>query len=158
MPMLNLIGVHECKVDAKGRLMLASSLKKQLMPVLAEGFVIKRSIFQTCLELYPMSVWNAEVEGINELNRFVKKHNDFIRLFMAGVRVVELDTAGRILIPKDLVNYAGIGRDIVLASAVDRVEIWDKTRYDQVINETSVDFASLAEQVMGRQSGGNELS
>lgn len=156
--MLNLIGVYECKVDAKGRLLLASDLKRQLLPVIAEGFVVKRSIFHPCLELYPMNVWNAEVEGINQLNRFVKKNNDFIRLFMAGVRVVDLDSAGRLLIPRDLVNFAGIGKEIVLASAVDRVEIWDKSLYDKAITDSSGDFATLAEEVMGHQTGGNEVS
>jgi MraZ protein len=158
MPMLNLIGVFECKVDTKGRLLLAAGLKKQLQPMMADGFVVKRSVFHRCLELYPMKVWNEEVQGVNGLNRFVKKNNDFIRLFMAGVRVVELDPAGRILIPRDLVNFAGISRDIVLASAVDRIEIWDKDGYDKAIAESSDSFADLAEEVMGGQGPKSDVS
>lgn len=156
--MLNLIGVYECKVDTKGRLLLAAGLKKQLQPVVLAGFVIKRSVFHRCLELYPMQVWDEEVKAVNGLNRFVKKNNDFIRLFMAGVRVVELDPAGRILIPKDLVNYAGIEKEIVLASAVDRIEIWDKAGYEKAIADTSESFASLAEEVMGKQGSKDEVS
>ncbi|MFZ3274601.1 MAG: division/cell wall cluster transcriptional repressor MraZ, partial [Lutibacter sp.] len=89
--MINLIGTYEAKADAKGRLLLSNALKKQLMPMLQEGFVIKRSVFQPCLELYPMSEWNAMMAKVNTLNRFVKKNNDFIRRFTAGVKIVELD-------------------------------------------------------------------
>ena len=114
--MINLIGTYECKVDAKGRLMLPAGLKKQIQPILNEGFIIKRSVFQKCLELYPMSEWNQEVEGVNKLNRFIKKNTDFIRIFMAGVRTLEIDNVGRILVPKDLVKFGTIQKEIVLAS------------------------------------------
>ncbi|WP_348742490.1 division/cell wall cluster transcriptional repressor MraZ [Tenacibaculum sp. 190524A05c] len=147
--MVNIIGTYECKADAKGRLMVASALKKQLSPVLEEGFVIKRSVFQSCLELYPMQEWNQMMAKINKLNRFVKKNNDFIRRFTAGVKMVEMDSAGRILIPKDLCVFAGIEKQVVLSSAVNIVEIWDKDKYESVIEDTASDFADLAEEVMG---------
>ncbi|TCP23664.1 MraZ protein [Tenacibaculum skagerrakense] len=147
--MVNIIGTYECKADAKGRLMVASALKKQLSPVLEEGFVIKRSVFQPCLELYPMQEWNQMMSKINKLNRFVKKNNDFIRRFTAGVKMVEMDSAGRILIPKDLSVFAGIEKEVVLSSAVNIIEIWDKEKYESVIEDTASDFAELAEEVMG---------
>jgi MraZ protein len=147
--MVNIIGTYECKADAKGRLMVASALKKQLSPVLEEGFVIKRSVFQSCLELYPMQEWNQMMAKINKLNRFVKKNNDFIRRFTAGVKMVEMDSAGRILIPKDLSVFAGIEKQVVLSSAVNIIEIWDKEKYESVIEDTASDFADLAEEVMG---------
>lgn len=146
---VNIIGTYECKADAKGRLMVASALKKQLSPVLEEGFVIKRSVFQPCLELYPMQEWNQMMVKINKLNRFVKKNNDFIRRFTAGVKMVEMDSAGRILIPKDLCVFAGIEKQVVLSSAVNIIEIWDKDKYESVIEDTASDFADLAEEVMG---------
>ena len=96
--MNSLIGTYECKADAKGRLMLPSALKKQLSPVMQKGFVLKRAVFQPCLELYPMNEWELLMEKINKLNRFKKKNNDFIRRFTAGVKVVELDGSGRLLI------------------------------------------------------------
>ncbi|WP_075341120.1 division/cell wall cluster transcriptional repressor MraZ [Tenacibaculum agarivorans] len=147
--MVNLIGTYECKADAKGRLMIASNLKKQLSPVLQEGFVIKRSVFQSCLELYPMQEWNAMMSKINKLNRFVKKNNDFIRRFTAGVKVVDVDATGRILIPKDLCVFAGITKEVVLSSAVNIIEVWDKEKYEKVIEDSATDFADLAEEVMG---------
>ncbi|MFD0976457.1 division/cell wall cluster transcriptional repressor MraZ [Salinimicrobium gaetbulicola] len=154
--MVNLIGTYECKVDAKGRLMVPAAIKKQLMPVLQDGFVLKRSVFQPCLELYPMQQWNEVMNNMAKLNRFVKKNNDFIRKFTAGVKTVEVDTNGRLLIPKDLVGFAGIEKEIVLSSAIDIIEIWDKDKYENAVNGGE-DFADLAEEVMGNING-NELS
>ncbi len=145
----SIIGTYECKVDAKGRLLLPAPLKKQLTASLHDGFVLKRSVFQPCLELYPMSEWNLMMIKINKLNKFVKKNNDFIRRFTAGVKVVEIDALGRVLVPKDLVSFASISKDLVLSSAVNIVEIWDKDLYENFISNDEIDFADLAEEVMG---------
>ena len=147
--MLNLIGTYECKADSKGRVMVPAPLKKQLTSVAADGFVIKRAVFQPCLELYPMKEWDALMKRMSELNRFTRKNNDFIRRFTAGVKTVELDATGRLLIPKDLLSFAGINKEMVLSSAISIVEIWDKDRYEKVIDDTADDFADLAEEVMG---------
>nr|WP_281422476.1 division/cell wall cluster transcriptional repressor MraZ [Aquimarina litoralis] len=146
---VSLIGTYECKADSKGRLMMPAAFKKQLSSVLQEGFVLKRAVFQPCLELYPMKEWNLLMQKMNKLNRFKKKNNDFIRRFTAGVKVVEIDTTGRLLIPKDLVSFAGITKELVLSSAVNIIEIWDKTQYEKAIDDAAVDFADLAEEVMG---------
>ena len=147
--MNSLIGTYECKVDVKGRLLLPAPLKKQLASSLQDGFVLKRSVFQPCLELYPMAEWNLMMQKVNKLNRFVKKNNDFIRRFQAGVKVVEIDALGRLLVPKDLTNFAQITKDIVLSSTVNIVEIWDKDLYEKAIDDSVGDFADLAEDVMG---------
>lgn len=144
-----IVGTYECKVDSKGRLMLPNPLKKQLSEALQEGFVLKRSVFQQCLELYPMQEWNLMMQKINKLNRFVKKNNDFIRRFTAGVRMIEIDATGRLLIPKDLAVFASVSKDIVLSSAVNIIEIWDKDLYEKAIDDSVGDFADLAEDVMG---------
>ena len=129
--------------------MFSSAFKKQLSPILQEGFVIKRAVFQPCLELYPMQEWNLMMTKINKLNRFKKKNNDFIRRFTAGVKVVELDATGRVLIPKDLCDFAGIEKQVVMSSSVNIIEIWDKNKYEKAIDDASLDFADLAEEVMG---------
>ncbi len=147
--MVNIIGTYEGKADAKGRLVLSAALKKQLSPMLQDGFVLKRSVFQPCLELYPMSEWNVLMGQVNRLNRFVKKNNDFIRRFTAGVKIVELDASGRLLIPKDLQVFAKITKNVVLSSAVNIIEIWDKENYEKAIDDASNEFADLAEDVMG---------
>ena len=157
--MVNLIGTYECKADTKGRLMLPSAIKKQLSSVLQKGFVLKRSVFQPCLELYPLEEWNVMMERVNKLNRFVKKNNDFIRRFTAGVKIIELDVSGRMLIPKDLHSFAGISKELVLSSSVNIIEIWDKNKYETAIDVATIDFAELAEEVMGNlNDGGDEIS
>ena len=154
----SIVGTYECKVDAKGRLLLPAPLKKQLSASLQDGFVLKRSVFQPCLELYPMDEWNAMMLKINKLNRFVKKNNDFIRRFTAGVKMVEIDNLGRLLIPKDLTSFGSIDKDVVLASAVNILEIWDKDLYEKSLDNSEVDFADLAEDVMGNINDDNGIS
>ncbi|WP_034062324.1 division/cell wall cluster transcriptional repressor MraZ [Lacinutrix jangbogonensis] len=156
--MNSLIGTYECKADAKGRLMLPAALKKQLAPVLQNGFVLKRAVFQTCLELYPMAEWEVLMQKVNKLNRFKKKNNDFIRRFTAGVKMVEVDVSGRLLIPKDLTVFANISKNIVMSSAINIVEIWDKDKYEQTIDDATVDFADLAEEVMGQDEEADGIS
>ena len=131
--------------------MFPSALKKQLKNVMSDGFVIKRSVFNKCLEIHPMSEWNKVVNQVNRLNRFVKKNNDFIRSYMSGLRVVEIDGAGRFLIPKDLYLFADLQKELVLSSSVNMIEIWDKDKYEDSVAKTLVDFGDLAEDVMGNQ-------
>lgn len=94
------------------------------------------------------------MEKVGRLNRFNRKNNDFIRRFTAGVRTVEMDATGRLNIPKDLMVFAGIQKEIVLSSAVNIVEIWDSEKYEKAIDDASSDFADLAEEVMG---GANDM-
>ncbi|MEL6810577.1 MAG: division/cell wall cluster transcriptional repressor MraZ [Bacteroidota bacterium] len=156
--MLNLIGTYECKADIKGRVMVPADLKKQLAPVSGAGFVIKRAVFQPCLELYPMDEWQKLMEKVSGLNRFNRKNNDFIRRFTAGVRTLEMDATGRINIPKELMSFAGIGKELVVSSAINIVEIWDKQKYEQAIDDAASDFADLAEEVMGDASDTDGIS
>ena len=144
-----LLGTYEAKIDTKGRFMFPAGFKGQMKDDIKTGFVIKRSIFKQCLELFPMEAWEAESSMIMKLNMFKKKNADFATKFMAGVKTVELDGTGRILIPKDLLKYAGITKEIVLTSVVNRIEIWDKEAYEKAVDYDPDDFASLAEEVMG---------
>jgi len=154
----SLIGTYDCKVDAKGRLMMPSGMKKQLAAILDDGFVLRRSVFQPCLELYPISEWQTVMKKVNKLNRFKKKNNDFIRRFNAGARRIDIDGSGRLLIPKDLIGFAGISKNIVISPAVNIIEIWDKDKYEQAIDDATIDFADLAEEVMGQDDDDNGIS
>ena len=129
--------------------MLPIAIKKQLAAVTPGGFVLKRAVFNPCLELYPIREWLELMEKVNSLNRFNKKNNDFIRRFTAGVKTVEMDVSGRILIPKDLVLHSKILKDVVVSSTVNILEIWDKSLYEKAIDEAALDFGALAEEVMG---------
>lgn len=147
--MKNFIGTYECKIDDKGRLKIPSALIRQMEDFDDKTFVVKRSVFQPCLEVYPMKAWDKMMEKVNTLNRFVKKNADFIRLFTAGVKTVELDNAGRLQISKDLTVFAALQKDVVITSAGELFEIWDKEAYENLFSTSETDFAALAEDVMG---------
>jgi len=147
--MINILGTYECKVDAKGRFMFPAQYKLQLGEAQKKGMVIKRSIFKKCLELFPNEHWQEESKMVSRLNMFKKKNAEFATKFMAGVKPLDLDVTGRLLIPKDLISYSGITKEIVLTSVVNRIEIWDKAAYEKAVDYDPDDFAKLAEEVMG---------
>ncbi len=143
-----IVGTYECKIDTKGRVLIPAALKKQLVPI-GDGFVLKRSVYEKCVELWPMNEWNIMLEKLNGLNRFNRKADTFIRKFMAGVKIVEIDEAGRLQMSKDLVEFANISKDVVFSSKINLIEIWDKDLYEQIVNDDETDFGDLAEEVMG---------
>ena len=143
-----LSSTYECKLDSKGRVLLPAGLKKELSPVLNEGFVLKPGIFNKCLELYPNGEWLKELENINRLNRFEEENQDFIRVHTGRVKYLELDNSGRILIPRELMLIANIEKIIVMASQINKLEIWDKKGYDKKMEESLLNYANLARNVM----------
>jgi len=148
--MIGFIGEYESTVDAKGRFLLPSGFKKQLPEGEKAVFVLNRG-FEKCLTLYPIQSWNPLFEKINSLNDFDPKVREFRRYFLNGAVQIELDSAGRLLLPKSLAEYAGLGKDIVLASAMNKLEIWDKTKYQQFFDSISADeFSILANEVMNK--------
>ena len=147
--MVSLIGTYQCKIDFKGRIKIPAPLQKQLLNFLSKPFVIKRSVFNKCIEIYPLEEWNIIVNQVNSLNRFVKKNNDFIRLFNAGVKLVDLDSNHRVLVSKDLLQFADIDKNIVLSSSVNMIEVWDREKYENKLLTSTPDFSKLAEEVMG---------
>ncbi len=147
--MIDLLGTYECKMDAKGRFMFPAAFKSQLGDAVGEGMVIKRSIFKKCLEIFPKENWDFESRKVNKLNMFNRKNAEFVTKYMAGVVPLEFDGIGRLLIPKNLISYGEITKQIVLTAGANRIEIWDKAAYDKTVDYDSDDFADLAQDVMG---------
>jgi MraZ protein len=149
-------GEYEATVDAKGRFLLPGGLKKQLPE--GEGrFILSRG-FEKCLTLYPLKSWELITSKIAQLNDFDPKVRQFRRQFLGGATEVELDNAGRMLLPGSLREFAGLGKDIVLAAALDRFEIWDAAKYNQLFEDFSSDsFSSLAQEVMANKDQKNGL-
>jgi len=146
--MTGFIGEYEATLDAKGRFLLPSGFKKQLPDSGGDSFVINRG-FEPCLSLYTSKSWKPIFSQLSELNDFEPKVRQFRRYFLNGATQVELDSAGRLLVPKNLIEYAGLEKDIVLVSAIDKIEIWDKTKYQQFFETFSPEaFSDLAKEVM----------
>ena len=149
--MTNFIGEYECKLDAKGRMMLPSGLRKQLDAASEEKFVMNRG-FEKCLVLYPKSDWKYISEEVNKLNQYVKKNREFIRYFYRGATEMGLDGTGRLLFPKRMLEYGGIDKEVVLFAYGNRIEVWDKDTYNGLLTDEPDEFANLAEEVMGGSS------
>ncbi|MEM9361068.1 MAG: division/cell wall cluster transcriptional repressor MraZ [Bacteroidota bacterium] len=146
--MTHIIGQHDCKADAKGRVILPISLKNQLLPVLKDGFVIKRSVFQQCLELYPKEEFDVLMKKVMKKSKINRKYDAFVRNFVAGMKELTIDNdSGRFQIPKNLVEFAGIEKEVVLNAVFDKIEVWDKSKYEQVLEEGEKDYADLAEEI-----------
>jgi MraZ protein len=151
--MTQLLGEFDCKLDAKGRLMVPAALKKQLPNAEHDGLIINRG-FEKNLVIYPKNVWDAVVADLAKLNIYDQENRAFVRAFTRGATELSLDAAGRVLLPKSLVEYAGIGSDLVLACQLDRIEVWDKKSYEDIFDDVPANFASLAQKVMGDKKGG----
>ncbi len=150
VPTTNLIGEFECRIDDKSRIILPSALKKQISQEAQEKFVINRG-FEGCLVLYPYNVWKETTENINKLNLFVHDNRRFVRFFYNGATELTLDSQNRLLLPKTLLGFASIEKEVILFAYSDRIEVWDKHTYQQLLSKEPEDFAQLAEKVMGKQ-------
>lgn len=146
--MSHFLGEFDCKLDAKGRMMIPSSLKKQLPEAEREGLVINRG-FEKHLVIYTKKEWDSITEELSKLNVYEKKSRDFIRYFTRGATELSLDSANRILFPKALMEYAGITGEVVLSCVLNKIEVWAKDAYDNQIDSEPENFANLAEEVMG---------
>ena len=153
--MTSFLGEFDCKLDGKSRFLLPSGLKKQLDPASKEQFVLNRG-FEGCLVLYHQNEWDKIASKLKKLNLFVSKNRAFYRQFHNGATSVTLDGNGRALIPKSLMAYADISKEAVLFAYADRIEIWSKDRYAEVMSQDSEDFADLAEEVMGSMNDDEE--
>lgn len=150
--MIGFLGEYEATLDAKGRFLLPVGFKKQLSEEAGNQFVLNRG-FEKCLTLYPMKSWDPIFSELSKLNDFDPKVREFRRYFLNGATVLEMDTAGRLLVPANLKEHAGLEKDIVLVAAMNKLEIWDKSKYQQLFESFSPEaFSQLAEKVM---TGGN---
>lgn len=153
--MINYIGDYNVKLDSKGRLSFPAAFNRQMKEASTDGFVLKRDVFDQCLILYPMEEWERQTAMIKErTNPYNKEHARFLRMFYAGTAELSLDASNRMLLPKRLLEHAGIKDEVVLAGQAGRIEIWAADAYDNV-SRADDDFASMAEKILGGTS--NEL-
>ena len=159
--MITFLGDYSGKLDSKGRITFPSAFKRQMKDYVNEGFVLKRDIFEQCLILYPMNEWERQNQIIRaKTNSFNREHSRFLRMFYSGTAEVSLDSNSRMLIPKRLIEYAGINSEVVMAGHYGKIEIWSEALY-QKASKADDEFAVLAEKILGGsndQIPGNDLS
>lgn len=154
--MTSFIGDHTCKLDAKGRILFPASFKKQNQSETPDRFVLKKDIFDQCLVLYTMEEWERQNELIRKnTNPYNREHNRFLRDFYRGTGELNLDSSGRLLIPKRLLEMVEATTELVLTGQDSRIEIWPSEIYlAHTIDEDS--FAGMAEKILGSTPLSNE--
>jgi len=151
--MAGLVGEFEVKLDAKGRFMFPSGLRKQLPPTSQRDFMLNKG-FEDCLTLFPLNEWEKVSDKLSKMNLFKPKNRMFYRLFHQGAKQISLDKAGRVLVPVGLVERVSLKQAVMLIAYNDRIEIWDKSKYFEMIEGSMADFADLADEVMGDLDNG----
>ena len=148
--MAKFIGSYKAKVDDKGRLIFPAAFKSSMGEGASLRFVVKKSLFAECLEMYAYDEWERDSEAVrSRLNFFNPEHAAFWREYMRGTADVEPDSKlGRMMIPKTLLEQAGIDKEVVFAGNNHLIEIWDKEKYEAKAMK-SEDFVALAEKILG---------
>ena len=151
------IGQYHCKLDAKGRLMVPADCKDQLGDLANDGFVLRPGLFSKCLELYTMSDWMRTQDKLKSLNQFVRSNVELVRKYNAGAKMVRLDSTGRMLIPKNLIDEGGLQKEVILTSLTVKMELWDADAYQTEINRIDEnEFEKLATERLGNINFANE--
>lgn len=145
-------GEYKAKVDDKGRIVFPSAFKSLFDPDSDLRFVVKKSLFFDCLEMYTHDEWVTDSEEVrSKLNRFNREHALLWREYMRDTSAVEPDgKVGRIMIPKNLFEKVGVtpGTEVVFFGAGNRIEIWPKDSFEAQKLGTD-DFTALAEKILG---------
>lgn len=132
-------GSTDAKVDEKGRVFVPSNFRKILQKEEVDGLILRRDIFQRCLVLFPINVWDAQVDAITaRTNMFSREGRDALRKFVAGAENVSMDSGGRILLPKRLLEEAGIKNDVRFIGVDNTIEIWSKHAAEELLNDNDI--------------------
>jgi len=144
---MRFLGNIEAKIDAKGRVIIPSVFRKELLLYGVESLVLRKDVFQSCLTLYPETVWNEQMDTLRKrLSRWNARHQQVFRQFVADAELLPLDANGRILIPRRYTQLVGIEQEVRFIGIGDTIEIWrsgDKNMY-----MASDDFGSAIESIM----------
>ena len=149
--MIKFIGEHAAKLDDKGRLVFPSAFKMLIDSADSKQFVVKRSLFTQCLEMYTLEQWEEESRSIlSRLNINLKRSdNEFWRKYMKDSAIIEPDErVGRIMIPKKLLDMIGVEKHVVFCGNDFKIEIWAKDKYE-ADGMSDEDFITLAEKLLG---------
>lgn len=138
---------YECKLDAKGRVVLPARIKSSLPESSGNELVLRRG-FEPCLVLYPMVEYKKIFNKVAGLSEFNEEYRKLQRNFFRGNTTVELDSMGRFLIPKLMLNYAGLEKEAIVVGMGNRIEIWNPERYEEYLIQDQSEFSALAQKFL----------
>ena len=148
--MAGFIGEFLSTVDAKGRFLLPAGLKKQIAVREQKFFVINRGM-EKHLMLYTRKLWDEVSAKVDDIDEWVEENRVFAHQFYKGATEIALDSADRLLLPPQLMTYAGIEKDIVLFAHGKKIELWSEKEYKKRMNDDSINYSRLAQKVMSRK-------
>jgi len=146
--MAHLSGEHEGKLDAKGRIVLPARLKSGLSQANGNVLMISRGM-ETCLVVYPVIEYEKIYSRVSGMNEFNQEHRHLQRAFFSRFNEVELDSNGRFLIPKMMLNHAQLDKEVVFVGMGNRMEMWSPVLYEQFLIKDQDAYAELAEKYLG---------
>ena len=146
---------YECKLDAKGRLVLPARIKASL-PEESESTIVLTRGFEPCLTIYPLNEWKKIFEKVSSLNEFNPEYRRFQRNFLRGNTEIELDRSGRFLIPRTMVRFAKLEREAILVGMGNRIEVWNPDVYDEYLIKDPTEFSALASEFLGENEEDQE--
>ncbi|MCU0388683.1 MAG: division/cell wall cluster transcriptional repressor MraZ [Chitinophagaceae bacterium] len=151
--MAGFLGEFEATLDAKNRFLLPAALKRQ-MPEGTHMLVINRGM-DDCLWMYLLDDWKQVEDRLRQVNPYDSRENRLMRrALIAGAVYVEFDSAGRLNLPKNLMEYAGLDKEIMLAGDIDKIEIWDKSKYEKLFDSlTPEKMSAMASGILGSAAG-----
>ena len=138
------LGEHQHNVDSKGRLVLPSKFRDRL----GRGLVVTKGQ-ERCLYVFPVDLWEGEVEKVNGLPRTDRRSRNYARSFFGAASAQMLDAQGRILLPPSLRDFAGLAKDVTVVGVADRVEIWDADSWATNSSEADELYAGIEEALSG---------
>ncbi len=142
------IGKFKYSIDSKGRISIPAKLRKYVNPEANESFIITRGT-EKCIDIYPLDSWKELYEKkLKRLNTFEPKEARFLRMLLQEASEDSFDTQSRISIPKSLIEYAGIKKEVLILGAMEKIEVWDPETYEAYINESPKSYEEIAKEVM----------
>lgn len=152
---MSFVGDYTVKADVKGRVAIPSAFRKLLENEVGERFVFQKDVFQNCMNLYPIKIWENKVAELKrKLNNYNRNHKRFRAQFFRDTAEVEMDKSGRLLFPKRIAEVMGLEKELVLAGVDEYIEVWNKTIYNENAMSDE-EFAQLAEDIMGKDNLNN---
>jgi transcriptional regulator MraZ len=136
------LGEFEHNMDDKGRLAVPARFREGL----GDGVVITRG-FDRCLMGFPRLTWEQLAQQVSSLSLGQSDARNIRRLLFSGAADVQLDRQGRILIPQNLREYAGLGEQVIVTGLNTHFEIWSDTRWREVLDGLDVNGGVIAEQL-----------
>lgn len=152
--MTRFIGDYQSKFDSKDRVVIPSNFRKVIQSNSIDIFVIRKNIYENCLDLYPYAEWERQINLIkSKLNLFNRTHSAFLREYHRGICEVSMDSNGRILINSRFLESVNINRDVIILGLDTKLEIWAVDEYNKCLISND-DYMNLAEEILGKNIEG----